>query len=53
MFWFIAVCVCIVVLIFSFNLEIATGEEHKAARLLTFFALGMSLGFLFVTQIAV
>lgn len=53
MFWFITACVAIVLLMASYNHEIATGEENKVARTLALFAVGASMGFLFVNHIAV
>ena len=53
MFWFIMTCVSIAALILSYEAEIATGTENKAGRFLALTALGVSVGFLYSTGVAV
>lgn len=53
MFWYIMTCVSIAALMFSYQVEIATGKDNKPARYLALTALGLSVGFLYSTVVAV
>lgn len=53
MFWFIMTCVSIAALMFSYQVEIATGTGNKTGRYLALTALGLSVGFLYSTVMAV
>lgn len=53
MFWYIMTCVSIAALMLSYQVEIATGKDNKTARYLALTALGVSVGYLYSTVVAV
>lgn len=53
MFWFITACVGIALLMFTYRVEIHSGTENRFARIASLFVVGVSMGALYATYIAV